>query len=124
MLDFIDNHKPFSAAFATIVILLTLFGTTKKAGTSASEQTQSNVITNDACADSLKYQQLFVDALKALDQNGINTNQLSGYDLDAVVGHARDSDTLVVARTGECFLIINTGTKFASVHAGTMEKLP
>jgi len=124
MLDFVNNHKPFSAALVTVVILLTLFGTAKKAGTPTSEQTQSNVITNDACADSLSYQRLSADALQALKNNSIADNKLSGYNLDAVAGYTRDSDTLVIARKGECFLVINTGSRFASVYAGTMKELP
>jgi hypothetical protein len=124
MLDFVDNHKPFSAAFATIVIILTLFGTTKKAGMSTSEQTQPNTITDEACADSLSYQKLSVDALQALNQSGITSNKLSGYNLDAVAGYTSDSDTLIIVRKGGYFLVINTGSKFASVHAGTMKELP
>jgi hypothetical protein len=124
MLDFVDSHKPFSAAFVTVAILLTLFGTAKKAGAPASEQAQPNVITNDACADSLSYQRLSVDALQALKNSSIADNKLSGYNLDAVAGYTNDSDTLVIARKGECFLVINTGSKFASVHAGTMKPLP
>jgi len=124
MLDFVDNHKPFSAAFATIVILLTLFGTTKKAGISASEQTQPSTISDDACAGSFSYQKLSIDALQALEQGKVTKSKLTEYDLDAVTGYARDGESLIVARKGTCFLIINSGSRYATVHSGTMKELP